>query len=66
MQTEGWPHGRILVIDEEGKLKDKPLNAQATMIFRTAWRVDDWIVGDAVLVAKDHWEKEDEEEEKNS
>lgn len=38
-----WP---LLIVDEEGRLKDKPLNTAATLLAD----VDHSIVGDAVLV----------------
>jgi hypothetical protein len=44
-------NGRILVIDEEGKLKGKGVNAEADRLFqvkRMQW--GDYIVGDAVLM----------------
>jgi hypothetical protein len=40
--------GTWLVIDEEGKLKNKPLNVSATRIYQ--YGSHDPIVGDAVLV----------------
>ena len=40
--------GKQIIIDEEGKLKDKPLNEEATDL----WGVDyDVIVGDAVVLS---------------
>lgn len=39
--------GRFLVIDEEGKLKKKPLNIQATRLYQ--WGRQDPIVGTALL-----------------
>jgi len=40
--------GKQIIIDEEGKLKDKPLNEEATDL----WGVDyDIIVGDAVVLS---------------
>ena len=40
----------LMVIDEEGKLKDKPENDRATMLYRALFDV---IVGEAVIVAQD-------------
>jgi hypothetical protein len=40
--------GRYLVIDEEGKLKDKPLNREATLIY--VYGRHDPIVGDVVII----------------
>lgn len=40
--------GKIMVIDEEGKLKNKPLNNACTMIFMQAGFYD-IIVGDALV-----------------
>lgn len=41
-------NGKIMVIDEEGKLKNKPLNNACTMIFMQAGYYDT-IVGDALV-----------------
>lgn len=41
-------NGKIMVIDEEGKLKGKPINEAATMIFMHAGYYD-IIVGDALV-----------------
>lgn len=40
--------GKIMVIDDEGKCKDKPFNEAATMIFMQAGYYD-IIVGDALV-----------------
>lgn len=47
------PDGKYLVIDEEGKIKDKPRNETATKLYR-AGRIptNDFIVGDAVLCTR--------------
>lgn len=47
------PHGKIIVIDEEGKLKRKPLNAWATAFAKLPV---DLVVGDAVLIDSDQIE----------
>ena len=40
--------GKQIIVDEEGKLKDKPINMEATDL----WNVDyDIIVGDAVVLS---------------
>ena len=44
--------GRLMLCDEEGKLKNKPVNIEATKIFHSALRTSDFIVGD-VLVCKE-------------
>jgi hypothetical protein len=41
---------QVMVINEEGKLKNLPFNLAATEIFRLAFQpTDDFIVGDALL-----------------
>jgi hypothetical protein len=45
--------GKYLVIDEEGKIKDKPRNETATLIYLEGRRhTFDVIVGDAVLCTR--------------
>ena len=52
----GWievvylPDGRLLVIDEEGKLKGYPRNEQATRFAAGRLFVGDYIAGPAVVV----------------
>ncbi len=41
--------GRLLVLDEEGKCKNKPVNEKATALTRGIVADDDLIVGDVVL-----------------
>jgi len=41
--------GQLLVLDEEGKLKDKPVNMEGTRLTRGIMADDDLIVGDVVL-----------------
>jgi hypothetical protein len=54
--------GKYLIIDEEGKLKRKPLNIAATRIYQYGRR--DAIVGDAVLIdTRLEMQGPDEEEE---
>jgi len=43
---------QLMVMDEEGKLKDKPLNKEATRIARPYLFSGDYIAGDAVLAAE--------------
>lgn len=40
----------LLVVDEEGKLKGKPVNMRATALYRRYVKTSDYIVGDALLV----------------
>lgn len=40
----------LMVLDEEGKLKDKPLNLIATRLYRVLAKIDDYIVGDVLIV----------------
>lgn len=48
-------NGQILVLDEEGKLKEKKPNYYATKIASQARAIDifDWIVGDVLLCGND-------------
>ena len=41
--------GRLVVLDEEGKLKGKPVNRRATELTRGVVADDDLIVGDVVV-----------------
>jgi hypothetical protein len=41
--------GRIMLINEEGKLHDLPLNVEATRLFLVERGGDDVIVGDALV-----------------
>ena len=60
-----FPNGDYLIINEEGKLKDLPLNSEATMMWRAtftkdkyAFGHDDFVVGPAILIkakAVNHW-----------
>lgn len=40
-------HGQFFILDEEGKLFNKPLNVKATQLYRKYY--DDYIVGPALL-----------------
>jgi hypothetical protein len=42
-------NGRILVVDENGKLVGRPVNELATMLARGVLQADDVIVGPALL-----------------
>jgi len=44
--------GQLLVLDEEGKMKDKPVNKEGTRLTRGILANDDFIVGDVVLAKK--------------
>jgi hypothetical protein len=65
LQVEGGVR-HVLFIDEEGKLKGKPMNTRATVIHQAVLRErglpdEDWIVGDVVLAQVRH-EGTDEEQ----
>ena len=52
-----FPNGDYLIINEEGKLKDLPLNSEATMMWRAtftkdkyAFGYDYFVVGPAILI----------------
>jgi hypothetical protein len=40
----------ILIIDEEGKLKDKPVNEVASKMYADKYGDEDIIVGDAIYI----------------
>ena len=55
-----WPNGDLLIINEEGKLMQLPLNPEATALWRAtftkdkyAFGHDDFVVGPAILIKKD-------------
>ena len=55
-----FPNGDYLIINEEGKLRDLPLNSEATMMWRATFTkdkyvsgYDDFVVGPAILIKKD-------------
>lgn len=54
---------KMMVLDEEGKLKAKPHNGTATMIAARTIRGDDFIVGDVILVTHAEFERDEEGEE---
>ena len=43
----------ILIIDEEGKLKDKPINNASSKLCADKYGDEDIIVGDAIYIPKD-------------
>lgn len=51
----GWveivymPHDELMVVNEEGKLADLPINRTATLIYQEAFGYSDVIVGDVLL-----------------
>lgn len=45
--------GRLLILDEEGKLKGYPVNWHATALTRGIVAPDDLIVGDTVVAEED-------------
>ena len=55
-----FPNGDYLIINEEGKLMNLPLNSEATMMWRATFTKDkylfghdDFVVGPAILIKKD-------------
>ena len=42
----------ILIIDEEGKLKDKPINNASSKLYADKYGDEDIIVGDAIYIPK--------------
>ena len=47
------PNGEFLICDEEGKLKNKPINRKASIIWAEHYGPTDVIVGDVVICGKD-------------
>lgn len=45
--------GKLFLVDEEGKLRDKPLNEVATKLVQDNLFEGDYIVGDALLVMRE-------------
>ena len=43
----------ILIIDEEGKMKDKPINNASSKLYADKYGDEDIIVGDAIYIPKD-------------
>ena len=62
-----FPNGDLLLLNEEGKLMQLPLNPEATTLWRAtftkdkyAFGYDDFVVGPAILIKKqalDNWAK---------
>ena len=60
-----FPNGDVLIVNEEGKLMNLPLNVEGTALWRTtftkdkyAFGYDDWVSGPAILIkqkALKHW-----------
>ena len=48
-------NGDTLVFDEEGKLKEKPINEEATILYRNNFITDDFIVGDVIIVKEGYF-----------
>ena len=55
-----FPNGDVLIVNEEGKLMNLPLNVEGTALWRTtftkdkyAFGYDDFVVGPAILIKKD-------------
>ena len=54
-----FPNGDVLIVNEEGKLMQLPLNPEATALWRTTFTkdkylfgYDDWVSGPAILIKK--------------
>ena len=54
-----FPNGDLLIVNEEGKLKQLPLNPEATLLWRITFTkdkyiigYDDFVVGPAILIKK--------------
>ena len=45
--------GRLMVLNEEGKLKALPPNPAATLLARRVIQAADWVVGDVVVCNND-------------
>ena len=55
-----FPNGDYLIMNEEGKLMQLPLNPEATTLWRATFTkdkylfgYDDWVAGPAILIKKD-------------
>ena len=53
IETVNVGNGKVLVMDEEGKLKGKLPNKIATVWLLTEG-INDWIAGDAILIDRKH------------
>ena len=54
-----WPNGDLLIVNEEGKVNQLPLNPEATLLWRMtftrdkyAFGYDDFVVGPALYIKK--------------
>jgi len=54
-----WPNGDLLIVNEEGKLRNLPLNPEATLLWRMTFTkdkyvtgYDDFVVGPAIYIKK--------------
>ena len=54
-----FPNGDYLIVNEEGKLRQLPLNPEATALWRSTFTkethingYDDWVSGPAILIKK--------------
>ena len=54
-----WPNGDLLIVNEEGKLMQLPLNPEATLLWRMTFTkdkyvtgYDDFVVGPAIYIKK--------------
>ena len=60
VQGVEFPNGDYLIMNEEGKLMQLPLNPEATTLWRATFTkdkylfgYDDWVAGPAILIKKD-------------
>ncbi len=51
IEIVGTSDGRLMVLDEEGKMKGKPVNPKATALTRGIVADHDMIVGDVVIAS---------------
>ena len=49
-----WPNGDLLIVNEEGKLMQLPLNPEATLLWRMTFTKDKYVTGydDFVVVLR--------------
>lgn len=45
-------NGKIIILNEEGKLENLPYNLEATVMYRSAYLTSDFIVGDVLVCNK--------------
>ena len=53
VETVPFPDGSLLIINEEGKLENLPLNPLATALWHKHYGPTDQIVGNAIHIAAD-------------